>query len=72
MLDYYERVEQEGIQKGIQKGIQEGREEGALMFIKNGHDIKIVSNVTKIPIERLEELVEEDKLSSKPEKLEEP
>jgi hypothetical protein len=66
MLSFFEELKQQNILEGIQKGRLEGVEKTALMFIINGYDLKNVSEVTGIPTERLEELVEGHKLSSKP------
>jgi hypothetical protein len=52
-------------QKNLHAGRQEGEEKAALKFIKNGVDIKKASSVTGIPVERLQELVEEDGKANK-------
>ena len=47
---------QQGMQKGIQKGMLTGKKETALAMKKKGIDIKVISEVTGLPIEEIKKL----------------
>ncbi len=47
---------QQGMQKGIQKGMLTGKRETALAMKKKGIDIKVISEVTGLPIGEIRKL----------------
>jgi predicted transposase/invertase (TIGR01784 family) len=52
--------EQRGLEKGLQKGkeegFQKGKEEVALQMLRKGMALELISEITELPIERLEQL----------------
>ncbi len=46
----------QGMQKGIQQGMLNGKKETALAMKKKGIDIKVISEVTGLPIEEIKKL----------------
>lgn len=47
---------EEGIAKGIEKGIEKGKLQTAKNMLKSGLSIELISSVTDLPIEKIEEL----------------
>ena len=52
-----ERYRDELIEEGIEKGIEKDKQEIAIRMMENGADIKFVSEMTKLSIEQIEELL---------------
>lgn len=55
----YTRGKREGKEEGIKEGIKKGREETAINMIKNGLSVELISKVTGLPSETIENLKEE-------------
>ncbi|SHG46672.1 conserved hypothetical protein (putative transposase or invertase) [Thermosyntropha lipolytica DSM 11003] len=55
-----ERLRREGREKGREEGREEGRKEGreetALNALREGLDVKLISRLTGLSVERIEEL----------------
>ncbi|SHH34054.1 conserved hypothetical protein (putative transposase or invertase), partial [Thermosyntropha lipolytica DSM 11003] len=47
---------EQGIQEGIAKGIEQGIEKAALNALREGLDVKLISRLTGLSVERIEEL----------------
>ena len=49
----------QGIEKGIVQGIEKGKEEVVPEMHKKGFSIEVISEVTKLPIDKVQQIVEE-------------
>ena len=53
---FFERGWDKGREEGLDKGIVKGKEEVAIELLIRGASVETVSSITKIPMERMEEL----------------
>ncbi|SHH23589.1 conserved hypothetical protein (putative transposase or invertase), partial [Thermosyntropha lipolytica DSM 11003] len=64
LMTLAEKWRREGIKEGIERGIREGREQGiqegiekaALNALREGLDVKLISRLTGLSVEKIEEL----------------
>ncbi len=51
-----EKSKREGIEIGLEKGIEKNKRETALNMKKNGLDVILISNITGLSVEQIEQL----------------